>query len=506
MIIGNEATTKLLEGVNLVANAVKGTLGPAAKTAIIQRDGKFPIIVNDGVSIAKAVSHPDPYVQLGVSLMQQVAEEAQGKSGDGTTTATILAQALCNIGFSLINDEQSEWYNNPTKLTQEINLLSEEIISSISKHKIDCEGDMIKQVATIAANNDEELGSLIAEVMEKVGKNGVVSVEVGSGFDTTYEMTNGYEVLTGAISPHFPSQLKDCNVLLIADKINSFDSLVPVLEMTIEDERSILIVAADFNPTVMPNLLVNVMQGKVNAVIIKAPGMGNAPEEVLYDLRASVGGKIVGKMYDVEKLSDVTLDDMGYAESVEIGNDSTVISTDKSPNEAHLDNLYQALNDIQLGSKGANDWAKETMQRRIARLEQGIASIKVGGKTEVELLERKERIDDAVNAVKAAMQNGVIPGGGILMDYYAVQKIPSHDEISKAFRIPKFLIQENAGFQASVSHSATHGMDSAKGDGVWVDMVEAGILDPLDVTINSIRSAVSVATLVLGSNCLIPTA
>lgn len=495
MILGEEAITKLLEGVNLVANAVKGTLGPAAKTAVIQREGKFPLIVNDGVSIAKAVSHPDPYVQMGVSLMQQVAEEAQSKSGDGTTTATILAQALCNMGFSLINDEQSEWYNNPTKLTQDIREDSENIIKKITAHKVECEGDMIKQVATIAANNDEELGSLIAEVMEKVGKNGVVSVEVGSGFDTTYEMTNGYELMSGGISPHFPSQLKDCNVLLVADKINSFDSLVPVLEMTIEDERPILIVAADFNPNVMPNLLVNVMQGKVNATIIKAPGMGNAPEEALYDLKASVGGQIVGKMYDVEKLTDVTLDDMGYAESVEIGKDSTVISTDKSPNEAHLDNLYQALEGI------TNDWEKEAMQRRIARLQQGIAAIKVGGKTEVELLERKERIDDAVNAVKAAMQNGVIPGGGILMDYYAgYNKTPV---VITAFRIPKFVIQENAGLDTHLSSDCIMGLDSVSGE--WVDMLEAGIIDPLDITINSIRSAVSVATLVLGSNCLIPT-
>ncbi len=504
MIVGNEATEKLLQGINLVANAVKGTLGPAATTAIIEREDKSPIIVNDGVTIAKAVSHPDPYVQLGVSMIQQVAAEAQSKSGDGTTTATVLAQALCNLGFAELQDDESDFYRNPTLLMQEIALLSEEIISCISKHKIDCEGDMIKQVATIAANNDEELGSLIAEVMQKIGNDGVVSVEVGGGFDTTYEIINGYEILSGAVSPHFPTQLKEANVLLVADKINSFDSLIPALEASIETERPLLIVSHEVSPTVLPNLLVNVVQGKVDASIIKVPGMRHEPEETLRDIAASCGGTVIGKLFN-SKLKDVTEADFGYAESVEINKDNTVLTTEDSPSEAYLDNLYQILDGIQLGSKGANDWEREAMQRRIARLQQGVAVIKVGGNTEVELLERKERVDDSVNAVKAAMQNGVIPGGGILMDYYAVQTIPSHDEISKAFRIPKFLIQENAGFEASVSHSATHGMDSAKGDGVWVDMVEAGILDPLDVTINSIRSAVSIANLVLGSRCLIPT-
>tara|TARA_R100000995_G_scaffold81228_1_gene53834 strand:+ start:3785 stop:5284 length:1500 start_codon:yes stop_codon:yes gene_type:complete len=498
MIIGNEATKKLLDGVNLVANAVKGTLGPAAKTAVIQRDGKFPIIVNDGVSIAKAVSSPDPYTQLGVSLIQQVADEAQTKSGDGTTTATILAQALCNLGFALINDEESEWYNNPTQLTQDIRADSEIIIEKILDHKVECKGDMIKQVATIAANNDEELGALIAEVMESIGKEGVVSVEVGGGFDTTYEIINGYEILSGAISPHFPTQLKEANVLLVSDKINSFDSLIPALEASIESERPLLIISHEVSNTVLPNLLVNVMQGKVDASIIRVPGMRSEPEETLRDIAASCGGTVIGKLFDT-KLRDVTEADFGYAETVEINNDNTVLTTEDSPSEDYLDRLYQTLHDLE--KQTDNAWAVEAMQRRIARLQQGVAAIKVGGRTEVELLERKERVDDAVNAVKAAMQNGVIPGGGILMDYYSgYNKTPV---VNTAFKIPKFTIQENAGYEASLSSDCVMGLNSVTGE--WVNMLEAGIIDPVDVTINSIRSAVSVATLVLGSNCLIPT-
>ena len=494
MITDEEAREKLLQGVNKVATAVKGTIGPAAKTVIIQREGdKPPVVLNDGVSVAKAVHDNDPYVQMGIELIQQVAEQAQTISGDGTTTATVLAQAFCNLGFERISEGI-----RPDVVVNQIKSQSEAIIEKIKEQAISIEDEsQLVDVATIAANNDPELGSLIAEVMGKVGKDGVVSVEVGSGFDTTYKMCNGFEIHSGQLSPHFPRNMDESNVLLVSDQIQSFDQLLPALELSIKQNRGLLIICNEINPRILPNLLINVMQGKVNAAMLKTPEMGKSQEDWLEDIQAMVGGPLYGKFWDRD-ITNVEEHGMGHILSMESKRDNTIVKVSQPVCDAHLDTLYQEL---QYVKKDDNKWEEEILLRRIGRLENGIASIEVGGYTEVELLETKERVDDAVNAVKAAMRNGVIAGGGLLLNYFGSQ--PDNDLIiQRAFMMPKFLILDNAGFEEVASFDTTYGIDAKTGK--TVNFVEAGIIDPLDVTISSIRSAVSIASLVLGSNCLIP--
>ena len=497
MLTGAEARERLLHGVNKVASAVKGTIGPAAKTVIIQREGdKTPVVLNDGVSVAKAVHDDDPYVQMGIELIQQVAEQAQTISGDGTTTATVLAQAFCNLGF-----ERIEEGIRPDVVVNRIKTQSEAIIEQIKEHAIQIkEHSQLVDVATIAANNDPELGALIAEVMGRVGKDGVVSVEVGSGFDTTYKMCGGFEIHSGQLSPHFPRTMDESNVLLVSDQIQSFDQLLPALELSIKQNRGLLIICNEVNPRILPNLLINVMQGKVSAAMIKTPEMGKAQEDWLKDIQAIVGGPLYGKFWDKD-IKDVEEHGMGHILSMESKRDTTIVKIKHGwPQEynSHIDTLYQEL---QYVIKDNNEWEEEIIQRRIGRLENGIASIQVGGYTEVELLETKERVDDAVNAVKAAMRNGVIAGGGLLLNYFGSQ--PDNDLIiQRAFMMPKFLILDNAGFEEVASFDTTYGIDAKTGK--TVNFVEAGIIDPVDVTVSSIRSAVSIASLVLGSDCLIP--
>ena len=489
MKTGKDARKALLSGVNKVATAVKGTLGPAATTVILQREDKFPLILNDGVSIAKAVKDEDPYINMGVNLIQQVASEAQSSSGDGTTTATILAQALCNLGFQHLEEEEI----TARELVEIITTESQKIIDHLLEEAIDCEDSMLDNVAAIASNNDKELGSLIAEVMRKVGKDGVVSVEVGSGYDTVYEMANGFEIHSGAISPHFPRSMDDVNVLLMQDKLNSFDQLLPALEQSIEQGRGLLIITNDINPRMLPNLLINVMQGKVNASVIKVPQMGKAQEDWLLDIQAVVGGPIYGKIYDMD-VTKVKVHGMGHALSMEMKKDTTIVKTSDVSDEGHLDDLYQNL------QKASNEWEEEIIQRRIGRLTNGIAAIKVGGYTELELLEAKERVDDAVNAVKAAMNGGVIRGGGTLLAKYG--SMSAYDYIRQAFVMPHHLILDNAGYNTKSVMTSNEHINALTGE--EVDYLAEGILDPVNVTVNSIISAVSITKLVLTSDCLLP--
>lgn len=487
MITGDDATKALLAGVNKVATAVKGTLGPAATTVILEREDNFPVVLNDGVSIAKAIKDKDAYVNMGVNLIQQVASEAQNSSGDGTTTATILAQALCNLGV-----EEIKGGTSTRTLLETLTSESEQIIKAIKEQAVECEDDMLDNVACIASNNDAKLGALIAEIMRKVGKDGVVSVEVGSGFDTTYEMANGFEIHSSTISPHFPKSMDDVNVLLCYDRINSFEQLLPALEQSIQENRGLLIIANDVNARLLPNLLINVMQGKVNATIIKTPEMGRAQENWMLDIQSIVGGPIYGKIYDMD-ISKVGVHGMGHALSMEMKKDTTILKTDSPPNEKHLDDLYQALDDEEL-----IEWEKEILQRRIGRLSNGVAAIKVGGYTELELLETKERVDDAVNAVKEAMNGGVVRGGGLTM--YAAFRLSASPWIVQAFSIPHHIILENAGLEPKFDSGKA--MNALTGN--LEDYLSAGVLDPVNVVVNSIRSAVSIAKLVLGSQCLVP--
>lgn len=488
LIMGKEARRKLLQGINKVADAVKGTLGPSAKTVIIQQEDTFPLILNDGVSVARAVNDPDPYVQMGIDLIKQVAEQAQGVSGDGTTTATVIAQALCNEGFKEIEDGRDR-----IELFEMIQEKVGEIIRNIENHSQPCETvDDVSSVAKIAANNDQELGDLIAEVMWTIGSEGAIALKHGSGFETTFEIKDGLEIDSGSVSPHFTQEMANANVLLTTDKIDNFESIVPALELSLKEQKGLLIICADYNEAMLPNLLINVVQGKINACLVKLPSMGKQQGDWADDIRSAVGGKIFNKTVG-DSITTVKEQDLGHVNLVQCGKDSCVLETE-SIDESHLDDLYQQVDEAE------HDWDKQTLTRRIARLSKGVASIYVGATTEIEMLEKKERIDDAINAVRAAMRNGIIAGGGVLLNYYGADS--GDDMIMTAFSAPMRTIAENAGIDLTATMHTERGFDARTGK-IDADMVAVGIIDPVDITINSIRSAVSIARLVLLSDALV---
>lgn len=486
LITGKEASKKLLQGVNKVANAVKGTLGPNARTVIIQREDTFPLILNDGVTIAKAVNDPDPYVQMGIDLIKEVASQAQHKSGDGTTTATLLAQALCNIGYDAIHRGE-----DAVGLTNAIKEEAEIIIDKLLEETIPVtdDKDMLKNVAIIASNNDEDLGNLIAEVMDKVGSEGAIAVEAGSGFDTTYNIESGLEVQSGAVSPYFTQNLVNSNVLLTSDRLDNFESLVPALELSMKAGRGLMIFCSDYNPAMLPNILINVVQGKISACIVKTAGMGQGQQDWLQDIQSVTGGHMFSKILG-DNILEVKENQLGFVLKADCTKDTTMLLTEKDTrDEKHIDKLYQQLDDSD------NNWEKQTLTRRIARLTDGVASIKVGANTEIELRERKERIDDAVNAVRAAQRNGVIAGGGVLLRHFGEQS--TLEIIRETFATPEETLLDNAGILQYPK------IDYDEGADLGFDMKEKGVYDPVDVTINSIRSAVSIAVLVLLSDALI---
>lgn len=489
LLTGKDARVKLLQGVNKVANAVKCTLGANARTVIIEQEDSFPLILNDGVSIARAVNDPDPFVQMGISLIQQVATHAQNKSGDGTTTATVIAQSLCNEGMEMVKRGIP-----PLEITKELQEGAEEIITKIKDSAKPCESlEDLSAVASIAANNDNELGALIAEVMHKIGSEGAIALKNGSSYETLYEMSDGLDIQAGATSPYFPDSINNANVLITTDKINSFESLIPTMEESLKVGKGLVIFCGDYNPTILPNLLINVVQGKINATLIKLTGMGDTQKAWAEDIQALTGGTIhdesIGKGLNNIDMEDFAL---GHADTVVCKKDSCVIENAVNGVESHALNLQQQMEDSE------TDWDKQTLARRIARLNNGVASIIVGANTEIEMIERKERIDDAVNAVRAAQRNGVIAGGGVLPNYYGQSS--ESLLINKAFSMPMKLICENAGYEA-YSHDKDIGFNAATGE--WVNMIEQGITDPVDVVVNSIRSAVSIATLVLLSDAMV---
>lgn len=486
LVTGKQARKKLLQGVNKVANAVKGTLGQNARTVIIQREDTFPLIINDGVTIAKAVNDPDPYVQMGIDLIKEVASQAQHKSGDGTTTATVLAQALCNLGYDAIHRGE-----DAVGLTNTIKQEAEIIIDKLIKESTPVDGnkEMLENVAIIASNNDKELGNLIAEVMDAVGSEGAIAVESGSGFETTFNIESGLEVQSGAVSPYFTQNLVNSNVLLTHDRLDNFESLVPALELSMKAGRGLLIFCSDYNPALLPNILINVVQGKVNACIVKTAGMGEAQQDWLKDIQSVTGGHMFSKILG-DNILEVKENQLGFVLRADCNKDTTMLLTEKDTrDEKHIDSLYQKL------EESNNNWEKQTITRRIARLTDGVASIKVGANTEIELRERKERIDDAVNAVRAAQRNGVIAGGGVLLRHFGQQS--NLDLIKETFATPEQILLDNAGVLQSPK------IEYGEEDDIGFDMKEKGVYDPVDVTINSIRSAVSIAVLVLLSDALV---
>jgi len=500
ILTGTEARSKLLIGVNKVANSIKGTLGANARTVIIQNPIGAPVILNDGVTIARAITDRDPYIQMGIDLLKEVASEAQEKSGDGTTSATLIAQTLCNGSLSLMEKGTS-----PLQIRDEFKDFLEQTIEYLRDESI-TDFDL-KDVATIAANNDEELGVMIADVVNEVGSKGAITIETSPTTQTYIKDSSGMEVNAGyahnlmANSPRGKCILDNSFVVCTTEKLESFNTLLPSLEIAVKEGRPIVFFCADYNPKMIQNLLVNIVQGKISACVIKPSGMHEQKQAWLEDIAALTGAKLLSTTLK-ETIGDIKPNMIGDAERIEASARSTVISRKVMGNDKHLITLMQNIEGAE------HEWLAEQMNNRLSRLTTGISTIYVGGATEVEQVERKERVDDAVNACRHALEAGVVIGGGATL-YHAAQALRKAGYDGDVFELfvnglltPITTIVSNSGAEntrfslgkAYYMCGKTGEMRKAKDDGVY---------DPVNVVINSLESAVSVAALVLMTDAAI---
>jgi len=517
---GMDAKNSLLAGINKVADTVKVTLGPKARNVVLEQRTTFPIILNDGVTIAGAIHDEDPFVQMGISLIQQVATEAQGEAGDGTTTATVIAQHLANKGFEMVTKGA-----DPVVLKNQIDSAVETICATLEDMAAPVEyfdeaKGSLRAIATIAANNDEVLGKMIADVFAEVGEKGVVTLENGNTTDTHYYTTEGIEIDSGFLSTvmitNFDTMTCEMErplILLSNAAIDNFHDLIPALELSVQQGRPLLIIAEGLRGNTLPTLLANIAQGQVKACFIKAPGWGQDQNDALNDLAALTGGKFFDKDLTM-KVKDAVEDDFGTCSKVSISNKKTTIISEHTPEEKEEFDLYIET----LGATADvadHEWTEAKIKGRIAKLTGGVAIIRVGGNTQVEVAEKVERLDDALNATKAAIESGYVVGGGAAL-VLAIDQCPFDEEddfpndgqrlVLEACEIPSRLIAENAGLdyqrpEISVSGSAW-GLNAKKNQ--YCNLIDAGVIDPVKVTMSALRSAASIAGLILMTEAAVP--
>lgn len=527
LLTGQKARSKLLVGINKLANTVKGTFGPQARMVIIQNPMGMPIILNDGVTIARAVHDKDPYVQLGIDLMKEVACEAQEKSGDGTTGAALIAQTLCNGSLSLmekgvsplaIRDELKEYLNQTKKY-----LLDEAIL-----YGADSEWNL-EDVAMIASNNDDELGTLIADLVEAGGPSGAIVIEKSPTSETFTKHSSGMEINAGfahvlmANTPKKRCEFDNPLVLTTTERIESFNTLVPALEIAVKQNKPLVIFCADFNLNMLQNLLVNIVQGKVSVCIVKPTGMPEQQQGWLEDIRCVVGSKLFSTSLS-ESIVKVSEDDLGSCDNFYSSSTTTTLSVKLNKQKLPFDRRtkttpYYMEEHIEwlksMIESEENSWLKEQYSNRLSRITSGISTIYVGGASEVEQIERKERVDDAVNACKSALESGVVVGGGATLygaiDYIA--KFHRDDDIFNLFcdalATPLKTIIGNSGQAGDLGDCRPNGYKLPKKSyfcgktGHILKASEGGVYDPVMVVINSLESAVSIAALVLMTDAAI---
>ena len=512
----DEARRALEAGVNKLADTVKVTLGPKGRNVVLDKKFGAPTITNDGVSIAKEVEIDDPFENMGAHLVKEVATKTNDVAGDGTTTATVLAQAL--VGHGLRNVTAGA---NPMGLKKGIEKAVAAAVDSIKGQAVVVEDkEQIAAVATISAA-DASIGSVIAEAIDKVGKDGVVTVEESNTFGTELEFTEGMQFDKGYLSPYFVTDpdrqeavLDDVYILLHSAKISTVQSLLPALESVMKTGKPLLIIAEDIEGEALATLVVNKIRGTFNSASVKAPGFGDRRKAMLQDMAVLTGGQVVSEEVGL-KLENVTLDLLGRAKRVIITKDNTTIVD----GAGEADDVAGRINQIKAEIDNTDsDWDREKLQERLAKLAGGVAVIKVGAATEVELKEKKHRIEDAVSATRAAIEEGVVAGGGtaLVRARSAVKSVVESlegDEATGARTVydsltaPARLIADNAGLEGAItvqqveSASGSMGLNAASGE--MVDLVKAGIIDPAKVTRAALQNAASIAALVLTTECLV---
>ena len=505
----NEDARKALEvGVDTLADAVKITLGPKGRNVVLDKGYGIPTITNDGVTIAKEIELKDPIENLGAQIVKEVATKSNDVAGDGTTTATVLAQALIKEGLKMVASGA-----NPVFIRKGMEKASKKVIEELVKRakKIESNSE-IAQVGAISAS-DREIGELIAQAMAKVGESGVITVEEAKSLDTTLEVVEGMQFDNGYLSPYMVSdsermvvELDNPFVLITDKKISSMKELLPILEKTVEMGRPMLIVAEDVEGEALATLVVNKLRGTLNIAAVKAPAFGDRRKAMLEDIAILTGGEVISEEKGI-KLETADIDSLGQAKKVRITKDNTVIVDGLGAKENIAARVGQIKNAIE---ETTSDYDREKLQERLAKLSGGVAVIKVGAATETEMKEKKLRIEDALNATKAAVEEGIVPGGGTILVQIAKAiedfKLEGEeglgvDIVKKALYAPMRQIALNAGLDAGVviekvkSSEEGIGFDAAKEE--YVDMVKAGIIDPTKVTRSAIQNAISVSSVLL---------
>ncbi len=505
-----EARRALEAGVNKLADAVAITLGPRGRNVVLDKKWGAPTITNDGVTIAKEIELEDPWENMGAQLAREVATKTNDVAGDGTTTATVLARAMVRLGMRNVAAGA-----NPMGLKRGIEKGVAAAVEHLGKQARDVEGrDEIAHVATISAG-DRAIGETIAEAFEKVGKDGVITVEESQTFGIELEFVEGMQFDKGYISPYFvtdPERMEtafeDPNILLVGKKISSVQELLPLLEKVVQAGKPLVIVAEDVEGEALATLVVNKIRGTLQAVAVKAPGFGDRRKSMLEDMAILTGGQVVSEEIGA-KLENVSIDMLGRARKVVVTKDDTTIVEGQGKPEDIQGRIRQIKAEIE---KTDSDWDREKLQERLAKLAGGVAVIKVGAATEVELKEKKHRIEDAVSATRAAIEEGIVPGGGVALIRAEESVDPGKlgldgDEATGSWIVrgalsePARLIAENAGFEGGVAverirgESGAFGFDAAAGE--WGDMLKFGIMDPAKVTRSALQNAASIAGLVL---------
>ena len=510
------ARDSIMKGVNTLANAVKVTLGPAGRNVMIFTDMGAPIVTKDGVTVARAIDLEDPFENQGAQMAKSVAAKTNDIAGDGTTTATVLAQAIAKEGLKIVAAGA-----NPMEVKHGIDAQVERLIEEIDKSAIPVEDkEKIKQVATISANSDSEIGNLIADALEQVGIEGVITVEEGKSADTTLTIVKGMQFDRGLASPYFtpnnqPITLEDAYVLLYNQKITAMKDLIPLLEQVARTNKPLLILCEDLEGEALATLLINKARGTLNAIAVKAPEYGEQRKRMLEDIGVLTNGQLICDDFGVT-LDEVSIDELGHAKSVTVDTASTLIvgyDNDETKNA-----VAQRADEIRAEiAKTTSEYEVEKLKNRLAKLVGGVAVISVGAVTEVEMKEKKYRIDDAVNATKAAVAEGIVPGGGTALIRAAAKMqlisstnadvIAGSNIVIRAVEEPLRQIVTNAGLEGSVicnkvkSASGNIGYN-AKTD-VYEDLVAAGVIDPAKVTKTALRNAASIASMILTTDCVI---
>ena len=513
---GREAQDAILRGVNSLTTAVKATLGPRGRNVLIEKTFGAPVVTKDGVTVAKEIELENKFEDMGAQMVKEVASKTSDVAGDGTTTATVLAQSIYKEGIKLVAAG-----HDPMKLKRGIDKAVEVVVDSIQKLSKQVKGRTeIAQVATISANGDETIGNIIADAMEKVGKDGVITVEEGRSLDTALEVVEGMQFDRGYLSPYFVTDaekmivdLEDPLILLHDKKISSMKDLVPLLEESARSTKPLLIIAEDIEGEALATLVVNKIRGTLKVAAIKAPGFGDRRKSMLEDIAVLTGGKVIAEEAGM-KLENTTVKDLGRAKKIVIDKDDTTIISGEGKKGDIEGKIRQIKAQI---DESSGEYDREKLQERLAKLAGGVAVIRVGAATETEMKEKKARVEDALNATRAAVEEGVVPGGGVAL-VRAIKIVDAYDAgdseeqvgvniVKKVLEEPLREIAANAGWDGSIvvekvkGSKGSNGFDASKLE--YCDMLEAGIVDPAKVTRTAIQNASSVAGLLLTTEALV---